>query len=84
MACRHARSPSGRALRQGAVAGHPPGHRLRRSVPPADTSTGCRATYMADLSTVRSAGHPQFEMTAQPMGGPGPDGGGQAADTSSA
>jgi hypothetical protein len=43
-----------------------------------------RATDMADLSTVRSAGHPQFEMTAQPMGGPDPDGGGQPADTSNA
>jgi hypothetical protein len=40
---------------------------------------------MADLSTVRSAGHPQFKVTAQPMGtGPGPDGDGQAADTSTA
>jgi hypothetical protein len=27
-----------------------------------------RATDMADLSTVRSAGHPQFKVTAQPMG----------------
>jgi hypothetical protein len=63
-----------------------PWTRLRRSVPPADTrAVAGRPTDMADLLTVRSAGHPQFEVTAQPMGpGPGPDGDGQAADTSSA
>jgi hypothetical protein len=56
-------------FRQGAVAGHPPGHRLRRSVPPADTrAVAGRLTDMADLLTVRSAGHPQFDVTAQPMG----------------
>jgi hypothetical protein len=56
-------------FRQGAAAGHPPGHHLRRSVPPADTrAVAGRAMDLADLFTVRSAGHPQFEVTAQPMG----------------
>jgi hypothetical protein len=71
-------------FRQGAVAGHPPGHRLRRSVPPADTSTGWPGDGHGRPLDRPVHGHPQFEMTAQPMGGPSPDGGGQAADTSSA
>ena len=38
----HAHSQAGRRFRQGAAAGHPPGHRLCRSrlVPPADTGSG--------------------------------------------
>jgi hypothetical protein len=58
----------GARLRQGAAAGHSPGHRLRRSVPLRHPAVAGRATDMADPSTVRSAGHPQFNVTAQPMG----------------
>jgi hypothetical protein len=65
----HARCPAGRPFRQGADARHPPGHRLR----PISSSCGHPAVAgrprdMADRSTVRSAGHPQFKVTAQPMG----------------
>jgi hypothetical protein len=43
------------------------------------------ATDMADLSTVRSAGHPQFQVIAQPMGlDPVRTAAAQAADTPSA
>jgi hypothetical protein len=45
----------------------------------------CRLTDMADLSSVRSAGHPPVQSDRPADGsGPGPDGGDQAADTSSA
>jgi hypothetical protein len=56
----------GARLRQGAAAGHSPGHRPRR---PIGSSCGHpaaagRATDMADHSCVRSAGHLQFNVTA--------------------
>jgi hypothetical protein len=63
----------------------PPGHLSADQFLLRTPAVAGRPTDMADLLTVRSAGHPQFEVTAQPMGpGPGPDGDGQAADTSSA
>jgi hypothetical protein len=43
----------------------PPGHRLRRSVPPADTAVAGRATDMADLSTGRTS---PVRGDPQPMG----------------
>jgi hypothetical protein len=72
-------------LRQGAAAGHPPGHRLRRPVSPAGhPAVAGRATDMADLSTVRSPDIPvQGDRPADGYG-PGPDSDGQAADTSTA
>jgi hypothetical protein len=81
----HARSPAGRPFRQGADARHPPGHRLRRSVPPADTRQWLagRGTWR----TARPSGRPDTPVRGDRPAdgsGPGPDGGGQAADTFSA
>jgi hypothetical protein len=81
----HAGSPSGRPLAPSC------GRRTLAWTPSPPISSSCghpaaagRATDMADRSSVRSAGHLQSTVTAQPMGsGPGPDGSGQAADTSS-
>jgi hypothetical protein len=65
----HAGSPSGRPL--------PPGCGRRTPVwtpsppmspPCGDPAAAGRATDMAELSSVRSAGHPQFNVTAQPIG----------------
>lgn len=69
VACRHARSPAGRPLPPGC------GRRTPAWTPSPPTNSSCghpavagRATDMADLSTVRSAGHPQFKVTASPTG----------------
>jgi hypothetical protein len=79
----HARSPAGRPLSPGC------GRRTPAWTPSPPTRSSCghpavtgRATDMADLSTVQSAGHPQFNRDRlADESGPGPDGDGQAADT---
>jgi hypothetical protein len=83
---RHARSPSGRPLPPGCGRRTP----ARTPSPPIRSSCGHpavagRVTDTADLSSVRSAGHPPGQCDHLANGyGPSPDGGGQAADTSSA
>src|SRR5215217_3076678 len=72
-------------FRQGAAAGHPPGHRLRRPVSPADTRQWLagRRTWR----TSRPSGRPDIPVQGErPADGyrPGPDSDGQAADTSTA
>jgi hypothetical protein len=69
-------------FRQGAVVGHPSGHRLRRSVPPADTRQ--RLAGRRTWRTFRPSGRPDIPSS---MGPPsrwvwtGPDSDGQAVDT---
>ena len=72
-------------FRPGAAAGHSPGHRLRRSVPPADTRQWLAG--QRTWRTSRASGRPDTPVQCDRLAdgyGPGPDGGGQAADTSSA